>query len=168
MKNVLLAFLVLLTAGPSGCSGLRSGNIPVANTGSRNIQAYAEAVKLDNSANHATIRYELKVSPTNSTLDQPNLEAEVNRGFEPPVSGNVELQFSVVNHTGQPVKDADLEVLAEHANMSSMTIQVKAVDRGAGRYTVDANFSMPGLWKVTFEVKKGSLEHRQAIMLKII
>ncbi len=168
MKNALFAFLVLLTAGLSGCSGGLSGTLPVINTDSGNFQLNTQAVKIDNYANHATVRYEIKASPTNPLLNQPKLDAEVNQVYRPPVSGKVELQFSVVNNAGEPVNDADLEVIAEHTNMTRMTIYVKAVDRGDGRYTADADFSMPGIWKVTFKVKKGSLEHKQDIILKII
>jgi YtkA-like len=96
------------------------------------------------------------------------LAAGADRGFKSPVLQNVGLQYRVVISEGQPEKDADFEVLAEHADMSNMTVHLRAVDPGDGLYTVTPQFSMPGIWKVIFKVKKDSLEHRQDIILKTI
>lgn len=168
MRKALLTLLVMLTLILSGCSGAKPIAVSVVNTNIGSVLTSSGMLNSNNSANHATVFYEIRARPTNKLIHQTLLDSDINRGFKPSVLGNIELQFAVTDNTGQPVKEADLELIADHTNMSDMTIHVKATDQGNGLYAINANFSMPGIWKVTFKVKKGNLEHMQDIVLKII
>jgi predicted component of type VI protein secretion system len=84
-----------------------------------------------------------------------------------PVSGNVELLFSVVDDKGQPVTGADFDVIADHTDMSGMTMHGKATEQEGGVYAIMTNFDMAGNWKLTVQVKKDDLNYKQDIELKI-
>ena len=79
--------------------------------------------------------------------------------------GEVELRFTVTDAKGQPVTGADFDVIADHTDMNGMTMHGKANEQGSGTYAITANFSMAGNWKLTVEVKKDSLGHKQDIEL---
>lgn len=81
--------------------------------------------------------------------------------------GDVELIFMVVNSQGDPVAGADLDVIADHVDMSGMTMHGKATDQGDGRYSLSADFSMAGNWKLTLQVKAGDLNHKEDVMIKV-
>jgi len=81
--------------------------------------------------------------------------------------GDVELRFSVTDAKGQPLTGADFDVFADHTDMSGMTMHGKATEQGNGVYSITANFGMSGNWKLSVEVKKGDLDYKQDIELKI-
>lgn len=85
----------------------------------------------------------------------------------PPVAGDLELRFTVTDTQGQPVSGADFDVIADHVDHSGMIMHGKATDQGNGVYSITANFSMSGNWKLSVQVKKDSLDHKQDIALKI-
>ena len=85
----------------------------------------------------------------------------------PPVMGDVTIQFAVVDANGQPVTGADFDVIADHIDMSGMTMHGKATEQSDGVYAITANFSMSGNWKLTVQVKKDGLDFKQDIALKI-
>ncbi len=85
----------------------------------------------------------------------------------PPAAGDLELQFTVVDETGQPVTGADFDVIADHTDMSGMIMHGKAVEQSSGVYTITANFSMAGNWLVTVQVKKDGLNYKQDIEIRI-
>ena len=85
----------------------------------------------------------------------------------PPVTGDVTIQFTVVDAKGQPVTGADFDVIADHIDMSGMTMHGKATEQSDGVYAITANFSMSGNWKLTVQVKKDGLDFKQDIALKI-
>lgn len=82
---------------------------------------------------------------------------------EPPAVGEVSLIFHVLDESGQPVSEADFDVIADHTDMSGMTMHGKASDQGDGFYAITTNFSMPGNWKLTVQVRKGELDFKQDI-----
>ena len=81
--------------------------------------------------------------------------------------GDVELRFTVTDPSGQPVTGANFDVFADHIDMSGMTMHGSATEQGEGVYAITANFSMSGNWKLSTEVKKGDLSHKQDIELKV-
>lgn len=91
----------------------------------------------------------------------------LNTNPDPPIAGDVELLFTVINDQSQPVSGGDFDVIADHTDMSGMTMHGKATDQGDGVYAITTNFSMSGSWKLTVQVKKGSLDFKQDILLKI-
>ena len=84
-----------------------------------------------------------------------------------PTRGDITLQFTVVDDKGQSVIGADFNVIADHTDMSGMTMQGKATEQGEGVYAITANFSMSGNWKLSLQVKKDALDYKQDISLKI-
>jgi hypothetical protein len=85
----------------------------------------------------------------------------------PPIVGDIELLFSVVDDQGQPVSGADFDVIADHTDMSGMTMHGKATDQGNGNYAIMTNFSMTGNWTLTVQVRKEALNFKQDIDLEI-
>ena len=85
----------------------------------------------------------------------------------PPVMGEIELLFTVVDDKDQPVSGADFDVIADHTDMSGMTMHGKTSDQGNGNYAIKTNFSMAGNWKLTVQVRKASLDFKQDIDLII-
>ena len=84
-----------------------------------------------------------------------------------PTVGDITIQFTVVDDKGQPVTGADFDVIADHTDMSGMTMHGKATEQSNGVYAITANFSMSGNWKLTVQVKKNALDYKQDILLNI-
>ena len=85
----------------------------------------------------------------------------------PPSMGPVEIVFTVLDTQGQPISGADVDVIAGHTEMGGMTMHGKATDQGNGKYAITANYSMPGKWLVTVQVKKENLDFKQDIKLQV-
>lgn len=85
----------------------------------------------------------------------------------PPVPGDITLMFTVRDDKAQPVTGADIYVIADHTDMSGMTMQGKATNQGNGVYAITAKFDMSGNWKLTVQVKKEALDYKQDIELVI-
>lgn len=105
--------------------------------------------------------------PTETVPVQASVTITLTTNPVPPVSGNVELRFSVVDDQGQPVTGADFDVIADHTDMSGMTMHGKATEQEGGVYAIMTNFDMAGNWKLTVQVKKDDLNYKQDIELKI-
>lgn len=86
---------------------------------------------------------------------------------DPPLVGDVELVFKVIDDQGQPVSGADFDVIADHTDMSGMTMHGKATDQGDGTYAIKTNFSMAGNWKLTVQVRSEALDLKQDIDLVV-
>jgi hypothetical protein len=86
---------------------------------------------------------------------------------DPAKVGDVQLRFTVNDSQGRPVTAADFDVFADHTDMRGMTMHGKATDQGDGLYSITANFSMTGNWKLSVEVKTDHLEHKQDFELKV-
>ena len=85
----------------------------------------------------------------------------------PPAPGSVEMVFTVLDPQGQPVENANVNVIASHTEMGGMNMQGPATHHGSGRYAITANYSMSGKWLVTVEVKAEDLDYRQDIDLQV-
>ena len=86
---------------------------------------------------------------------------------DPPVVGDVLLYFNVVDDQGQPVTGAEVNVMADHTDMSGMTMQGTATDQGKGIYAITTNFSMTGQWKITVQVKTSAIDHSEDFNVEI-
>lgn len=90
--------------------------------------------------------------PVNITLEtDPN----------PPVVGDVELVFKIEDSQGLPVEGATVNVRADHTDMQGMTMNGAAIHEGDGTYSITANFSMSGNWKITIFLSKDGLSDYQ-------
>ena len=85
----------------------------------------------------------------------------------PAATGEITLQFTVTDNQGQPVAGADFDVIADHTDMRGMTMHGKASEQTAGQYAINADFSMSGKWKLTVQVQKENLNHKEEINLDI-
>ena len=86
---------------------------------------------------------------------------------DPPATGNVQLIFELLDDKGLPITGADIDVIADHTEMSGMTMQGKATDQGNGRYAITTDFVMSGMWKLTVQIKTPTIDYRKDIDLKI-
>jgi hypothetical protein len=77
--------------------------------------------------------------------------------------GDVELTLTVTDGQGKPIEGARVDLSAEHTEMSGMNMSGAATEQGGGRYSVKANFSMNGNWKLTVYVRKDTLDYREEI-----
>jgi hypothetical protein len=83
----------------------------------------------------------------------------------PPTSGNVEMIATVNDANGTPLEGAEVFVFGNHTEMAGMTLNGKATGQGGGRYTLNTDFSMGGIWKITVQVKKPPINVTQIFNL---
>ena len=86
----------------------------------------------------------------------------------PVVVGDAELVFTITDASGNPIEGARVDVSADHTDMSGMGMSGAATDQGSGRYSINANFSMSGNWKLTVYVRNDSgLDYKEDIEFKV-
>jgi uncharacterized GH25 family protein len=85
----------------------------------------------------------------------------------PSVVGKNEIVLEVQDNKGQPLTGANVDVSADHTDMSGMTMGGAATEQGNGKYAITADFSMSGTWKITVIVQKESLDFKKDFELKI-
>ena len=85
----------------------------------------------------------------------------------PAVKGDIELVFTITDVDGNPIEDAQVDVSADHTDMTGMTMNGAATDQGGGKYAINADFSMSGNWKLTVYVRKDGLDYKEDIDFKI-
>ena len=105
--------------------------------------------------------------PTADSSAKPvNIKLESNPS--PAMMGDVELVFTITDAGGKPIEGANVDVAADHTDMSGMGMNGPATDQGAGKYSVKANFSMSGTWKLTVNVRNNAgLDYREDIQFKV-
>jgi hypothetical protein len=82
--------------------------------------------------------------------------------------GDAELIFTITDANGNPIEGARVDVSADHTDMTGMGMSGAATDQGAGRYSISANFSMTGNWKLTVYVRNESgLDYKEDIEFKV-
>ena len=79
----------------------------------------------------------------------------------PAAVGDVEMIFTVTDADGNPIEGAKVDVSADHPAMAGMGMSGLAVEQGGGKYSIKANFSDPGDWKLTVYVRKGELDYKE-------
>jgi nitrogen fixation protein FixH len=85
----------------------------------------------------------------------------------PAVKGDVELIFTITDASGAPIEGAKVDVNAEHPAMAGMGMSGQATDQSGGKYSIKANFTDSGDWKVTVYVRKDGLDYKEEIDLSI-
>jgi YtkA-like protein len=86
----------------------------------------------------------------------------------PAAMGDAELVFLVTDASGNPIEGARVDVSADHTDMSGMGMSGAATDQGSGRYSINANFSMTGNWKLTVYVRDDAgLDYKEDIDFKV-
>ena len=105
-------------------------------------------------------------TPAETTSSKPvNIKVETNP--TPAVMGDMEVVLTITDADGQPIEGATVDVSAKHTDMSGMDMGGTATDQGSGRYSINANFSMSGNWKLTVYVRKDGLDYKEEIQLPV-
>ena len=106
-------------------------------------------------------------TPCEEVSDKPvNIKANYNP--TPAVTGDIELIFSVTDANCNPINGATVEVSADHTDMTGMNMSGAATDQGSGTYSIKANFSMSGNWKLTVYVHNNQgLDYKEDIDFKV-
>ncbi|GAB4495971.1 MAG: hypothetical protein Fur0016_33290 [Anaerolineales bacterium] len=81
----------------------------------------------------------------------------------PAAMGDIEIIFTITDAKGTPIEGAKVDVSADHTDMSGMGMSGVATEQGAGKYSIKANFSMSGNWKLTIYVRKDGLDYKEEI-----
>ncbi len=79
----------------------------------------------------------------------------------PAAVGDVEMIFTITDADGNPIEGATVDVSADHPAMEGMGMSGLATEQGDGNYSIKANFSDPGDWKVTVYVRKDGLDYKE-------
>jgi hypothetical protein len=86
----------------------------------------------------------------------------------PATTGDVELIFTITDADNAPIEGAKVDVSADHTDMTGMGMSGAATDQGGGRYSINANFSHTGNWKLTVYVRNDAgLDYKEDIEFKI-
>jgi hypothetical protein len=96
---------------------------------------------------------------------QVNIQVESNPS--PAMMGDMELILTITDGDGNPIEGASVDVSADHTDMTGMGMSGLATEQGGGRYSINANFSMSGNWKLTVYVRKEGLDYKEDIEFKI-
>ena len=105
-------------------------------------------------------------TPTETTSAKP-VNIAVSTNPNPAMMGDLELVFTITDPNGNPIEDANVDVSADHTDMTGMTMGGVATDQGGGTYAINANFSMSGNWKLTVYVRKDGLDYKEEIKFKV-
>lgn len=86
-----------------------------------------------------------------------------------PVSvGDTELILIITDPSVNPIEGATVDVSADHTDMTGMSMSGAATDQGLGKYSINANFSMSGNWKLTVYVRNDQgLDYKEDIEFKV-
>ena len=110
------------------------------------------------SGNAATSAPEDSAKPVNIEVDtNPN----------PAVIGDIELVLNITDPSGNPIEGATVDVTATHIDHAGMDMSGAATEQGAGKYAINANFSMSGNWKLKVYVRKEGLDYSEEIDLLV-
>jgi len=105
------------------------------------------------------------VTPAATASRPVNIKIETDPS--PAIMGDMELVLNITDANGNPIEGATVDVSADHTDMSGMNMSGLATDQGGGRYSIKANFSMSGNWKVTVYIRKDGLDYKENIDFKI-
>jgi len=104
--------------------------------------------------------------PAETSAKPVNIKVESNPS--PAGVGDAELIFTLTDAKGSPIEGARVDVSADHTDMTGMGMSGAATDQGAGRYSINANFSMTGNWKLTVYVRNDAgLDYKEDIEFKV-
>lgn len=94
-----------------------------------------------------------------------NIEVETNPN--PAAMGDIELVLNITDAGGNPIEGATVDVTATHTDMTGMDMSGSATEQGAGKYAINANFSMSGNWELKVYVRKEGLDYSEDIDLQV-
>jgi hypothetical protein len=92
---------------------------------------------------------------------QVHIKVETNPS--PAMTGDVELVLFFTDEKGNPIEGAKVNVSADHPEMTGMGMSGFATEQGEGKYSIKANFSDPGAWKLTVNVQNNELNYMEEI-----
>ena len=102
----------------------------------------------------------------NASAKPVNIQVESDPS--PAVVGDAELVFTITDASGNLIEGARVDVSADHTDMSGMGKSGAATDQGSGRYSINANFSMTGNWKLTVYVRNDAgLDYKEDIDFQV-
>ena len=101
------------------------------------------------------------------TTEEKPVNIQVETSPSPAMMGDVELIFTITDANGSPIEGATVDVSVDHTDMTGMGMSGVATDQGGGRYSINANFSMSGNWKLTVYVRKDGLDFQEDIEIKV-
>ena len=105
-------------------------------------------------------------TPAPQTSGKPvNIKLETNPN--PAAVGDLELVLNITDANGDPLEGATVDVTATHTDMAGMDMSGAATEQGAGKYAINANFSMSGNWKLKVYVRKEGLDYSEEIDLPV-
>lgn len=105
-------------------------------------------------------------TPAVTTSSKP-VNIAITTNPSPAMMGDMELVLTITDQNGQPIEGAKVDVSADHTDMSGMDMSGAATEQGGGRYSIKANFSMSGNWKLTVYFRKDGLDYKEDINLTI-
>ena len=105
---------------------------------------------------------------TSARQDSGNLvNIKVDTNPKPAAMGDIELIFNITDASGNPIEGATVDVTAIHTDMTGMDMSGAATEQGAGKYAINANFSMSGNWKLKVYVRKEGLDYSEEVDLPV-
>ena len=105
-------------------------------------------------------------TPTPQDSGKPvNIKVDTNPS--PAAMGDIEVVLNVTDPSGNPIEGATVDVTATHTDMAGMDMSGAATAQGAGKYAINANFSMSGNWKLKVYVRKEGLDYSEEIDLPV-
>ncbi len=101
-------------------------------------------------------------APADTTATkQVNIKVETNP--TPAIKGDIELILTITDANGNPIEGAKVDVGADHPSMAGMGMSGSATEQGGGKYSIKANFSDSGDWKLSIYVREGELDYKEEI-----
>jgi hypothetical protein len=92
---------------------------------------------------------------------------EVETNPNPAAIGDIELVLNITDAGGNPIEGATVDVTATHTDMTGMDMSGAATEQGAGKYAINANFSMSGNWELKVYVRNEGLDYSEEIDLQV-
>lgn len=105
--------------------------------------------------------------PMQESASSKDVNIAVASNPAPAMMGDVELLLTVTDKDGNPIEGANVDVAADHTDMSGMGMSGLATDKGGGKYSIKANFDESGNWMLTVKVTKDSLDYKEDIEFKV-
>ena len=104
-------------------------------------------------------------TPTSNSSKPVNIKVESNPN--PAMMGDIELILSITDANGEPLEGATVDVSADHTGHSGMNMSGVATEQDAGKYAINANFSMSGTWLVTVYVRKDEIDYKEELEFQV-
>ena len=105
-------------------------------------------------------------TPTPQDSGKP-LNIKVDTNPNPAAMGDIELILNITDASGDPIEGATVDVTAIHTDMTGMDMSGAATEQGAGKYAINANFSMSGNWELKVYVRKDELDYLEEIAFPV-